>query len=156
MLWRGQNPHTFDRYPGRSMDESAGVALEAMPTDDRVELSRLDEGQRERWFLRRGMQFLTEDPRRALASAARKLIAAFGVLPSPRHSGWQNLVFALSYGPVLVLGLTGLWLRRSRIAETSLVVLLILSFAAVTALFFGHTSHRVSSMSTSSPTPRCL
>jgi 4-amino-4-deoxy-L-arabinose transferase-like glycosyltransferase len=143
MLWRGQNPHTFDRYPERSMDESAGLAFEAMPTDDRIELSGLDEGQRERWFLRRGVRFLVENPGRAAISAGRKLMAAFGVLPSPRHVGWQNFLFALSYGPVLLLGLTGLWLRRRQAAETSLVLLLLLSFASVTALFFGHSSHRV-------------
>jgi 4-amino-4-deoxy-L-arabinose transferase-like glycosyltransferase len=142
MLWRGHNAHTFDRYPRASMDESAGLAFEAMSTDDRLELSSLDEHQREMWLLRRGIRFLIEDPGRAVVAAARKLVAAFGVLPSPRHVGWQNLVFALSYGPVLVLGVTGLWLRRREAAETGLVSLLILSFAAVTALFFGHSSHR--------------
>ena len=39
-------------------------------------------------------------------------------------------------------GLSGVWLRPDKPPETTLVALLLLSFAAVTALFFGHSSHR--------------
>jgi hypothetical protein len=144
MLWRGNNPQTFSRYPLASMDESAALAYEAMPARDRAEIEQTgdDALASDRWFLKHGLAYMVDDPMRALSAGARKLGAAFGVLPSPRRAAWQNIGHAMSYGPVLLLGLCGLVLTRRDAREHSLMYLLFLSFAGVTALFFGHTSHR--------------
>jgi 4-amino-4-deoxy-L-arabinose transferase-like glycosyltransferase len=143
MLWRGNNPHTFSRYPLASMDESAALAYEGLSARDRTELEAItDPRGSDRWFLKHGRAYMAEDPIRTVGAAARKLTAAFGLLPSPRHDPWQNLANALSYGPVLLLGMCGLVLTRRDMREHSLLCALFLSFAAVTAVFFGHTSHR--------------
>ena len=53
-----------------------------------------------------------------------------------------GLVYALSYGPVMLLGLYGMWLRRGHLWEDSIIFGGFVWFCAVTAVFFGHTSHR--------------
>jgi hypothetical protein len=146
LFWRGNNPHTFSRYPEASMNESAALASAALSAQDRAELEGLrdDALANDRWFLERGLSYLTEHPGPTLTGAARKLAAAFGPLPSPRHGPFENLVQLCSYGPLLALALVGLALsaKRRALREHSLLYALLLSFAGVTALFFGHTSHR--------------
>lgn len=155
LFWRGHNAHTFSRYPEASMDESASLAFAAISASDLATLEQTgdDALARDRWFLRRGLAYVREHPGEALSGGLRKLGAAFGVLPSPRHGPLANLVHALSYGVLLVLGVAGGWLSARRaerpdparwyeLPEHSLLYALLLCFAAVTALFFGHTSHR--------------
>jgi len=146
LFWRGHNEHTFSRYPEASMDESAAVAYSALSVSDVAALERTGDDvlARDRWFLHRGLAFAGEHPGQTFVGALRKLGGAFGVLPSPRHAPLANLAHALSYGCLLVLGLTGLWLSavRAELRAHTLVYGLLLCFAAVTVVFFGHTSHR--------------
>jgi hypothetical protein len=51
-------------------------------------------------------------------------------------------VYALSYIPIAAFAFVGASLTWQRWKELSVLYLLFLSFAAVTAVFFGHTSHR--------------
>lgn len=146
MFWRGNNPETFSRYPSESMDLSARVAFAALDPSARTELHAIgpDTLARDRWFLQRGLDYVVEHPGQALWGAAQKLAAAFGPLPSPRRGGLADLVHLLSYGPVLLLAAFGMWSARKREggSERALVYALGLTFMAVTAAFFGHTSHR--------------
>ena len=75
-------------------------------------------------------------------SGLRKRAAAFGWLPSPRRSFWPSLGYALSYGPVMILGLWAMWTSRRHWREHSIFYTQFVAFAAVTAVFFGHTSYR--------------
>ena len=54
-----------------------------------------------------------------------------------------HVAHALSYGPVMMLGLWGMWMRRAQWREDAILYAAFLSFAVVTAVIFGHTSHRV-------------
>jgi len=143
-LWLGNNPWTFSsHYPIESIDNTEEVALEALDPRERAQLETMtDEVQLDRWYLAKALQYIREHPWRTIGNDARKLEAAFGVLPSPRHGLVANMVYALSYGPVLLLGLWGMWTSRHHWRDHLVFYALFVSFALVTAVFFGHTSYR--------------
>jgi hypothetical protein len=143
-VWDGNNPYSFSYYPERSMDLSKAAAFDALTATDRAELDALADNEvvRDRWFLRKGLTYIRAHPWLTVGNGFRKVVAAFGWLPSPRRGSWQDLVYAASYGPVMVLGVSGMWMRRKHWREDAAIYLLFLSFIVVTGLFFGHTSHR--------------
>jgi 4-amino-4-deoxy-L-arabinose transferase-like glycosyltransferase len=145
-LWLGNNPYTFTYYPYESMDRSQRAALAALTPQDRAQIGALasrgaaavDRG----FFGQRALEYMREHPWRTVVGGLRKLGATFGWLPSPRRGFWLNSVYALSYGPVMALGLWGMWAGRRSWREHSIFYALFVSFAAVSAVFFGHTSYR--------------
>jgi hypothetical protein len=96
----------------------------------------------ERWYADTALQYIRKHPWLSFYRSLRKLGAAFGLLMSPRHNLLENTAHALSYGPVMVLGLWGMWMRRRQWREDAIIYMLFAAFVAVTAVFFGHTSHR--------------
>jgi len=144
-LWDGNNPLTFSYYPRKSIDKSKAAAFEALSPSDRAELEALgsNEAAADRWFLRKGVDYIVEHPATAVIGAFRKLWAAFGWLPSPRKGTFGDIIIAASYGPIMILGLMGMWMMRGHWREDFSIYALFISFAALTAFFFGHTSHRV-------------
>jgi 4-amino-4-deoxy-L-arabinose transferase-like glycosyltransferase len=146
-LWAGNNPYTFSYYPYESIDRSQRAALEALSPQDRAEISVLASSGGEsavdrRFYGERGLAYMREHPWRTFVGGLRKLEAAFSLLPSPRRDSWRNLVHALSYGAVMALGLWGMWAGRENWCEHLIFYALFVSFAAVTAVFFGHTNYR--------------
>jgi 4-amino-4-deoxy-L-arabinose transferase-like glycosyltransferase len=143
-LWLGNNPYTFTRYPQESIDRSQAVALAALSVQDKGELEarQHNEALVDEWYRKRALDYMRSHPRQTLEDGIRKLAAAFGWLPSPRRSFWPSLAHVLSYGPVMILGLWGMWARRTHWREHSIFYTQFVAFAAVTAIFFGHTSYR--------------
>jgi 4-amino-4-deoxy-L-arabinose transferase-like glycosyltransferase len=143
-LWLGNNPYTFSHYPNESIDVSQEVALAALSPSDKAELEALrpNEAAVDNWFLKRGLDYMREHPGLTIASGVRKISAAFCLLPSPRHDFWPNLVYFFSYGPVMILGLWGMWTGRHNWREHLIFYALFASFTGVTAIYFGHTSYR--------------
>jgi len=144
-LWLGNNPYTFSRYPRESIDRSQAIALALMGSQEKSELEALssNEAMVDRWFLKRGLDYICDHPWQTLGNGFRKVVDAFGWLPSPRRSFWPSVVYALSYGPVMILGLWGMLASRGHWREHSIFYAQFVAFAAVTAVFFGHTSYRV-------------
>jgi 4-amino-4-deoxy-L-arabinose transferase-like glycosyltransferase len=146
-FWLGNNHHTFGTYPYESIDRSQRPALEALSTEQRAEMEGLIASggvaaADKSFFARLGLQYIREHPWLTLAGGLRKIGAAFGWLPSPRRYFWINSVHALSYGLVMTLGLWGMWVNRLNWREHLIFYALFVSFAAVTAVFFGHTNTR--------------
>ena len=105
-LWLGNNPYTFSRYPAESIDRSQTVALKALNERDRRALDALssDLVAVDQWFRNKGLEYIREHPWQTLVNGFRKIVDAFGWFPSPRRSFWPNLVQAISYGPIMILG----------------------------------------------------
>jgi 4-amino-4-deoxy-L-arabinose transferase-like glycosyltransferase len=143
-LWLGNNPYTFSHYPSENIDRSQVFALAALSVQDRRELEARypDEVAVDRWFWKKGMDYIREHPLRTLGFGFRKIVDAFGWLPSPRRSFWPSLLHVLSYGPIMILGLWGMWASRKYWREDSIFYAQFVVFAAVTAVFFGHTAYR--------------
>jgi 4-amino-4-deoxy-L-arabinose transferase-like glycosyltransferase len=143
-LWDGNNPYTFSHYPVESIDRSKAAALDALTPLEQAELDSLNTSETlsDAWFRRKAVDYIRGHPSLSLRNGARKVVAAFGWWPSPRKGFWGNLVYLASYGPIMALGLAAMFLRRKAWREHMIVYALFLCFAAVTAVFFGHTSHR--------------
>jgi hypothetical protein len=78
-----------------------------------------------------------------IANGFRKIGATFDWLPTPRRSRAQTVLHLVSFGPVMLLGLWGMRMRRAHWRDDSLVYLLFAQFMLVTAIYFGQTNHRV-------------
>jgi hypothetical protein len=143
-FWVGNNPYTFSHYPYESIDRSVEAAFEAFHPHGNAEMEALgvNEATIDQWFFRKALEYIHEHPWLTLGNSFRKIAASFGWLPSPRKSFWPNLVHALAYGFVIVLGLWGMWMGRRHWREHIVFYVLFLSFVGVAALFYGHTSHR--------------
>jgi hypothetical protein len=143
-LWLGNNPYTFSRYPQESIDRSRAVAWAALSSQEKGELQERghNEALVDEWFQKKGLDYIRDHPWRTLGNGFRKIVDAFGWLPSPRRNFWPSLVYALSYGPVMILGLWGMWASRRHWRKHSIFYIQFVTFAAVTAVFFGHTSYR--------------
>ena len=144
MLWVANNPDTFSRYPVGSIDRSRDVAVSHLTTEDRAELEALSGDQRASgaWYARRALDFMRAQPGWVAQAAWRKIEAGFSWRLSPQREPLAQLAYALGYVPVALLGLAGMalaWRKR----ETGLIVLMVLAFLAVSAVFLSHTSHRV-------------
>ena len=143
-LWLGNNPYTFSHYPQESIDRSQAAALAALSSQEKSELEarQHNEALVDEWFRKKGLDYIRDHPWRTLGNSFRKIVDAFGWLPSPRRSFWPSLAHALSYGPVMIFGLWGMWASRRHWREHSIFYAQFVAFAAVTAVFFGHTSYR--------------
>jgi 4-amino-4-deoxy-L-arabinose transferase-like glycosyltransferase len=143
-LWLGNNPYTFSRYPQESIDRSQAVASAALSSQEKSELEALPDNEAlvDEWFRKKGLDYIRDHPWQTLGNGLRKIVDAFGWLPSPRRSFWPSLAHALSYGPVMILGLWGMWASRQNWREQSIFYAQFVTFAAVTLVFFGHTSYR--------------
>lgn len=143
-LWVGNNPYTFSHYPNGSIDVSEQAALDALSPEENAEIESLhtNEAALDHWFLRKGLDYISEHPWQTLANSLRKISAAYCWLPSPRHSFWPNLAYLLSYAPIMILGLWGMWVGRQHWRDHLIFYALFVSFTAITAAFFGHTNYR--------------
>src|SRR5262249_45134949 len=104
-LWLGNNPYTFSRYPPDSIDCSKVSALAELSSQENKELEarQHNEALVDEWFRKKGLEYIRDHPWRTLGNSFRKIVDAFGWLPSPRRSFWPSLGYALSYGPVMIL-----------------------------------------------------
>ena len=143
-LWLGNNPYTFSEYPQESIDRSQAAALAALNSQEKSELEarQHNEALVDAWFRKKGLDYIRGHPWRTLGNSLRKIVDAFGWLPSPRRGFWPTLGYALSYGPVMIVGLWGMWASRRYWREHSIFYAQFVAFAVVTAVFFGHTSYR--------------
>lgn len=143
-LYAGNHALTFSSYPERSIDEirhrilaeiaPEGPAHSGGPGYDEVAL-----GNR---YAAEAVEAMAAHPVRTLTGAMRKLWAAFGPMPSPRHSTLVNLAYCMVWMSVLVAGVAGLWLERKNWRRDSLFYAHFVTFAAVSAALWAHTSHR--------------
>jgi hypothetical protein len=143
-LWLGNNPNTFSHYPRESIDRTAPTTFVDLGPDAQAEIAALRGNKMlvDRWFGRKGLEYIGAHPWLTLQNGLRKLWAAFGWLPSPRLDFWPNTVHAFSYGPVMLLGFWGMWAGRTHWRKHLVFYFLFFTFAGVTAIFFGHTSYR--------------
>jgi 4-amino-4-deoxy-L-arabinose transferase-like glycosyltransferase len=143
-FWSAHNPYTFSRYPAESIDLSNEVAFAALTRSEIQELEALlgNEIAASDWFLRRGLVYVDQYLGTALTGAVRKVAAGFSWVMSPRREPLVQLVYILSYGPISILALLGMVLARRAWRVHSLIWLQFLTFIAVSAIFWAHTSHR--------------
>ena len=142
-LWAGNNPHTFSNYPNQSIDRSVNTAWSGLTLEEDAYIRQLDEVRQNGWFMNKALDYIKQHPKETGVRAVRKVVAGFSWSLNPARDGLAQVVYFLSYVPVLFLGIAGVWLARKHWSEFTLIYGLFISFILVTAIFFGHTSHRV-------------
>lgn len=144
-LWNGNNDFLFRYYPEQSVDVSIDAHMAALTPKDNRELQQLsyNEALADQWFRQRALAYIRAHPWQTFFNGFRKIAATFDWLPTPRRSLARALLHAFSYGPVMVLGLWGMWRRRSQWRDDSLIYLMFVLFLLVTAVYFGQTNQRV-------------
>jgi 4-amino-4-deoxy-L-arabinose transferase-like glycosyltransferase len=150
-LWNGNNDMLFRYYPMQSVDVSIDAhvdALDAITTPDTAAVSEpppvtANEALIDGWFERQALDYMRAHPWLTVMNGFRKIGATFDWLPTPRRSREQSVLHFISFGPVMLLGLWGMWMRRAHWRDDSLVYLLFAQFMLVTAIYFGQTNHRV-------------
>jgi len=94
------------------------------------------------WYRAHAIRNITADPAAFVIRAFRKLWAAFGPLPTPRHGLRGSLAYAGTWVPFFGLALAGMWQRRRMWREDLLLHAHTITFCGITALFWAQTSHR--------------
>lgn len=144
-LWAGNNPHTFSNYPNQSIDRSVNTAWSALSPDEDAAIRKLstDEVSQNAWFINKALEYIKQHPQETVIRAFKKVAAGFSWTLNPRRQVSVQVLYFLSYVPVLVMAIAGASLARRRWRECGLIAGLFLSFIIVTAIFFAHSSHRV-------------
>ncbi|GAA4045325.1 ArnT family glycosyltransferase [Parerythrobacter jejuensis] len=141
-IYAGNHELTFSHYPIGSIDASRRVVFQDTLRVHGEAIKVMSSAELGQWFEDRAWAAVTQDPGRTVSYAGAKLWAAFGPQKVPREPRLFNAIYVVSWTPVFLLGLAGLWLARRDWRRGVLFWALIGSFAAVTALIWSQTSHK--------------
>jgi cation transport ATPase len=89
------------------------------------------------------MAFIRANPGLTLRRGLQKVWIAFSPRFSPAKAGAFQMVYFVSYFPVLVLACVGAWRTRRQWRELGYIYVLIVAFALGSAVLWAHTSHRM-------------
>lgn len=143
-LWLANNDVTMSILPGGSIDtveEPAWLRVSHHQARLAEELAG-DPVAYDRFLGQLGIDYVTGNPGRALVAAVQKVVVSFCGWLSPARDWPVQLGYLLLFLPVNVLALIGLWRARGEGGAHLLVILLFVTFAITTAVFWAHTSHR--------------
>ena len=141
-FWQSHSPQTAEYLKQRLDFDDMAAAWE---DEWRMEgLHDLAESEQDGWFYDKGMKYLVEHPGTTLKNAGYKLGSLWSWRLYPASdSVVKNMIYTCSYLPLSLLALAGIIMSRHRLADTSVLLLLILSFSLLYTLFYGKTIYRI-------------
>ncbi|MFM5886611.1 MAG: glycosyltransferase family 39 protein [Novosphingobium sp.] len=142
-LYAGSSPLLFSAYPDGSVDDSREIIFYDLPPAVQQQLDFAEPLERDHWLQQAARRQIEADPLGWAARALRKVWIAFRPLPSPLHGAAENYLYALTWVPLLLLGLAGMWRSRADWRRQSLIHAQIVLFAGITAVLWAQTAHRV-------------
>jgi 4-amino-4-deoxy-L-arabinose transferase-like glycosyltransferase len=143
-LARAHNAYTFRYYPYRAnIDESWEAYHQNMDEQHRKALDRVadDEFACQRWYYQQAVEYIRAHPLETVLEGFYKVAVNFLGVLSPLHGWFKNWSYTISYWLVTLLALRGL----PRLRGTSffkVFLAMVLAQAAVSFVFWAHTSHR--------------
>jgi len=142
-MWVGNNAATFSHYPAEGIDRSAQQAMASLSAEQQQELEGIsDEILRSDWFQEKAVTYMKGHPGATIGGAFRKILAGFSWVMNPSRRSSTEIAYALSYGPISVLGLLGIALTWRRWKELSLIYWLFLAFIIDAALYWAQSYTR--------------
>ena len=142
-LWDANNPKTFSHYPEDNFDRSSEDALMSLTPEERQDVDGIsDEVLKSNWFEDKALDYMTAHPAETLLAAGRKIVAGVSWNLKPKQEPVVQISYLVSYGAISILGIAGMALTRRRWKELSLIYLLFVVFAAVTAVLWAQTRQR--------------
>ena len=143
-LWTAHNPDTLSYYPWSTLCMSTSKALSRITKDDRGKLEKMTVFEQNDEFSKRALDFALENPFLEMKFAAVKIFAGFSPMLSPSSKNFYKRIFyTLSYTPVLLFGIIGIYLGRGKKREHSIFYFMLFSFAFVSAVAWAHTTYRL-------------
>ncbi len=127
-LWTSNHSLTFDYFPHESIDAASEAEAQSLSPAEKNELNALydPQGMREsRWFWNKGVAYIAAHPGLTARRAAYKVWIAFSPVFSPAKSAAFEALYFISYVSVVLLSCV------------------MGSFALGSAVFWGHTGHRM-------------
>jgi len=125
-------------YPGVKADTGNRKLPGQREEELSIRKSHQGEVETSRAFLRRGLEYVRNDPGRFIRLSAAKAINLFRFYPSPMSRDlkwWEKLASALSYGAVLIPGVYFLVKNIRQSPEARLILLILIGYTVVHALF---------------------
>lgn len=143
-LWIANNHYTFTNYPEMSIDFDEIAAWENISKDDidSIQLLSTNEIGQHKWFLQKGLEYIVDYPALTVSRAVTKIVAAFSWKFNPYRDSLAQIVYFMSYFPILTLGILGLIISTDDWKKYLPFFTLLAAFVVSTALFWSHTSHR--------------
>lgn len=143
-LWMANNGATMRVLPNRSIDLVEARAWSRLSPLDRQRLSALSDSPvaLDRFYARLAVEYVARRPAAMAAASAQKVLVSFVGWLSPARDWPIQIGYLALFAPLNALALIGLWRARHAGPGHVLILLLFASFAATTAIFWAHTSHR--------------
>lgn len=134
VLWEGNNPWNTEG----GVSERDWDYLKAMPRD-------LDEFERDAWKKRRALDYIKDHPGKFVVVSLKRVARFWNIRPNaePYDRGLYMWASILSFGPVLVLSLAGLWVLRDRWRATLPIWLFTGYMTALHAVTIGSIRYRL-------------
>jgi 4-amino-4-deoxy-L-arabinose transferase-like glycosyltransferase len=146
-LWTSNHRLTFDYFPEHSIDDAHVPEWNDLTGAERDEFNAITDDPQDvahsRWYWNKGMAFILANPGLTFERGLRKIWIAFSPRFSPAQSAAFEAVYFVSYFPLLILAMAGVLMTRARWRQLGYVYVLVLTFAAGTAVLWAHTSHRM-------------
>ena len=143
-LWTAHNPDTLSYYPWSTLCMSTQKALTKISKEDRNKLEKMTVFEQNNEFTKRALDFAFENPFLEMKFVAVKIFAGFSPMLSPTSENFfKRMFYTLSYTPVLLFGIIGIYLGRGKRKEHFIFYFMFLSFALVSAIAWAHTTYRL-------------
>jgi hypothetical protein len=150
--WIGTGEPFLRGFPETSVDIAERQLWRRLPRDERERLRAMNEVELDDALRALAREDLDGHPGRMRTLVVTKAGAAFSPVMNPRDERddldrrwgrWKRLVYSLSYGPLLLLGLLGMVkLLVRRFPAATLLLLQYVAFLAFSVLFWAHSRHR--------------
>lgn len=143
-LWAANSPWTFAHFPRRSIDLSMVEAMTHLTPRQAVALDSAgsDEVAASRLMALWAVEHMKAHPLETLFGGARKVWVVVSAQLSPARGSLAQTGYTIVYGTLHLLALAGLWQARANWRPQALVLAIVLSFLAMTAVYWAHTSHK--------------
>jgi 4-amino-4-deoxy-L-arabinose transferase-like glycosyltransferase len=141
-VWDAHNDDTFVYYPAVGIDNVEWNAWKKLPYEEQARIQAMDEISQSAYFEAKGVDYIKAHPARTLYQSLLKVKTAFSWMLSPSDNWTKQIIYFISYFPVFILGLWGMFRSRNRWRELVPIYALFIGFVLITTFFWSHTSHR--------------
>ena len=141
-VWDAHNDDTFVYYPAIGIDNVEWNAWKKLPLEEQSRIQAMAEIPQSDYFQAKGFDYIKTHPGLTIYQGLLKIKTAFSWMLSPSDTWLKQIVYFVSYFPILILGLWGMFRSRDKWRELVPIYAMFIGFIVISAFFWSHTSHR--------------
>jgi hypothetical protein len=143
-LWLANNEWAMAHFPAESIDLSVNDSYDGMTAAQRASFAAVehDEVVRDQLLKQWAIDYAKAHPGTTIANGLRKIWVVVSAELSPARGALMQWSYALLFAPVHILAVVGLWRQRLHWRVHALTAGVLAAFAATSAIFWAHTSHK--------------